>query len=108
MFANNALLKKLWKKLAKSYAMDALSGEKGQIQKDDVKKFLEALENAHYVSKGTPGLGKLVTVSSDFGKGSALIYQSAVVHMDFFPTEGFIDNEDEIRLDFRRDQRLND
>jgi hypothetical protein len=108
MFANHGLLKKLWKKLIKSYAMDALSGEKGIIDKPDIETFIEALEDANFVSTGTPGLGKLTRIESDFGKGSALLYKSAVVHMDFFPTEGIIDTDSELRLDFRRGQRLDD
>jgi len=107
MFANNGLFNKLWKKLIKSYAMDAISGEKGIIEKDDIENFIEALEQANYVSTGTPGLGKLVKIESDFGKGSALIYKSAVVHMDFFPQDGIIDDGG-LRLDIRRNQRLED
>lgn len=107
MFANNGLLSKLWKKLIKSYAMDAISSEKGTIEKDDIENFIEALEQVNYVSTGTPGLGKLVKIESDFGKGSALIYKSAVVHMDFFPQDGIIDNGG-LRLDIRRNQRLED
>lgn len=108
MFANNGLLKRLWKKLIKSYAMDAISGEKGIVDKGDVGDFIEALEDANYVSTGTPGLGKLIKIESDFGKGSALVYKSSVIHMDFFPTDGIIDDGSELRLDFRRDQRLDD
>lgn len=108
MFANNGLLKKLWKKLVKSYAMDALEGEKGNLSKEDIKKFLESLKHADYISTGTPGLGSLIKVESDFGKGSALLYKSAVVHMDFFPNQGFIDQEEELDLQFRRDQRLDE
>jgi len=107
MFANNGLFNKLWKKLIKSYAMDAISGEKGIIEKDDIENFIEALEQANYVSTGTPGLGKLVKIESDFGKGSALIYKSAIVHMDFFPQDGIIDDGG-LRLDIRRNQRLED
>jgi len=108
MFANNGLLKKFWKKLIKSYAMDALAGEKVTIDKGYVEGFIEALENAQYTSTSTPGLGELVKVDSDFGKGSALIYKSAVIHMDFFATGAIRGHDVELRLDFRRDQRLDE
>ncbi len=108
MFANNGLLKKYWGKLIKSYAMDALAGEKAAIDKGYVEGFIEALENAQYTSTITPGLGELIDIDSDFGKGSALVYKSVVVHMDFFPTGLISGHERELRLHFRRDQRLND
>lgn len=108
LFANNGLLKKLWKKLVKSYAMDALSGAKSSVDKEDINEFLETFEEAKYVSAGTPGLGKLVVIESTIGKGSALGYENGVVHMDFFPNEGTIDNGSGLRLDLRREQRLDE
>jgi len=108
IFANNKLLNKLWKKLIKSYTMDALSGDKAIANKQHIEDFVEALKDAHYTSTGTAGLGTLLKIESDFGKGSALLYKSAVIHMDFFPTDGIIDEDSQLRLDFRRDQRLND
>lgn len=107
MFANNGLLKKLWKKLVKSYAMDALTGEKSSLTKSDIRELLEVFEDARFVSTGTPGLGDLFTIESTVGKGSALTYGKAVVHMDFFPSEDLPtdDDGDGLRLDFRRDQR---
>ena len=108
MFANNDVLKKFWSKLIKSYTMDVLTGEKGIIDKKYVEGFIQALENAHYTSTGTPGLGEFVEIESDFGRGSALTYRSAVIHMDFFPTEAIRGDDEELRLDFRREQRLND
>lgn len=107
MFANNNLLKRLWKKLIKSYAMDAISGSTGAVQNSDIEHFLDAFEQANYISTGTPGLGQLLKVESDFGKGSALVYESAVIHMDFFPSDGVTDDNG-LRLDIRRDQRLNE
>jgi hypothetical protein len=108
MFANNGLLNKLWDKLIKSYAMDALHGEKGTVHKHDIEDLIEALKDTEYVSTGTPGLGKLMKIESDFGMGSALVYSSAVVHMDFFPTDDYIYDDPGLRLDFRKNERLND
>lgn len=87
--------------------MDAIAGATGSIDKSDVESFLEAFDQANYISTGTPGLGQLMKIESDFGKGSALLYKSAVVHMDFFPTDGITDDHG-LRLDIRRDQRLED
>lgn len=105
LFANTGLLKKYWKKLIRSYAMDALHGDRGLLDKDDIERFLDALAEANFTSTTTSGIGSLLKIESDFGKGSALVYGSAVVHMDFFPSEGFIDDP-ELQLDIRRDLRL--
>ncbi|KPK67328.1 hypothetical protein AMJ87_13505 [candidate division WOR_3 bacterium SM23_60] len=49
IFANNTLLAKLWKKLVRSYAMDALDGDKATVTNDMVMAFLSSLENARYI-----------------------------------------------------------
>ena len=106
IFANNDLLTKYWNKLLKSYVMDAMYETKSTVQKAEVEGLLDALSHAHAVSIGTPGLGNLFKIETDFGKGSALIHKENLVHMDFF-IEDFND-EPEWHLDMRRDQRLND
>lgn len=107
LFVSNSLLNKLWKKLIKSYAMDAINGKKSSVTKQDIENFLESFEDAKYVSTGTPGMGTLLAIKSDVGKGSALVHNNTVIHMDFFPDEkGFIDRDSGLRLDFRRDQRF--
>ncbi len=105
LFASNDLLNILWKKLIKSYAMDAIQGEKSTITKQDIESFINSFEDAKYVSTGTPGLGSLLAIQSDIGKGSALVYDNTVIHIDFFPSEQSIIDDSGLRLDFRRDQR---
>lgn len=108
LFASNGLLNKFWKKLIKSYAMDAIKGEKSTITKSEIEEFIETFANARFVSVGTPGLGDLLTIESDIGKGSCLVFEKAVVHMDFFPTQDNLKDDAGLRLDFRRDQRIDD
>jgi hypothetical protein len=103
IFANNTLLAKLWHKLVKSYTMDAIDGDRATVTRERVTAFLRSLENAQYISTGTPGLGSLLKIESNWGKGAALIHGS-VVHMDFFPTYESYD-DDGMRLDIRRDSR---
>lgn len=105
VFANNNLLRKIWGKLIKSYAMDAISSEKGDVDKANIEDLLKTLSNARFVSTGTPGLGKLIKIESEAGKGSALCYKSMIVHLDFFPKDDIIDDSG-LRLDFRRDERM--
>lgn len=105
LFAHNKLLQKLWNKLIQSYAMDALHSERGTVTKRTIEEFLTHLKDVRYVSAGTPGAGQLFKTESFYGKGSALIHDATIVHMDFFPTISSI-NDPRIRLDFRRDQRM--
>ncbi|KPK63822.1 hypothetical protein AMJ83_05045 [candidate division WOR_3 bacterium SM23_42] len=106
IFANNDLLMKYWHKLLKSYVMDAMHETKSTVHKTETQGLLDALSYAHTVSIGTPGLGNLFKIETDFGKGSALVHRDNVVHMDFFIED--LHDEPEWRLDMRRDQRLND
>lgn len=106
IFANNGLLSKYWSKLLKSYVMDAMHESKSVVEKTDVQELLNALRHANYISVGTPGLGDLFNIETEFGKGSTLIHSGELVHMDFFVSDVFTDPE--WRLDLRREERLND
>jgi hypothetical protein len=108
VFANNDLITKFWSKLLRSYAMDALSEREPVVRKEDVEDLIRALAKANHVSVGTPGMGNLYRIDTDFGTGTALIHNDRVVHLDFF-VDDMQDNDDpQWRLDMRRDQRLND
>jgi hypothetical protein len=106
IFANNGLLMKYWNKLLKSYVLDAIHETKSVIEKAQIQGLLDALSHAHYASVGTSGLGDLYKIDTDFGKGSALVHKDRLVHMDFFVNDMPVDGE--LRLDLRREQRLND
>jgi hypothetical protein len=108
IFADNDLLVKFWRKLLRSYTMDAISERKAAVSKSAVDDLLHDLRNAKYVSIGTPGLGDLYRIDSNSGKGNALLLKGTVVHMDFFVGEANTGSSPELRLDFRRDQRLDD
>ncbi|MCX7995067.1 MAG: hypothetical protein N3A65_04780 [candidate division WOR-3 bacterium] len=107
LFASNSLLNKLWTKLVKSYAMDAIGSTRSSVTKEQVAEFLALIDGAKLVSVGTPGLGDLLSINADAGKGSVLVYEETVVHLDFFPDEdNFKEKDSGLRLDFRRDQRI--
>ena len=108
IFADNDLLLKFWKKLIRSYVMDAMSEEKTAISKKKVFDLMDDLHNAKYVSVGTSGLGDLYKVETNLGKGTALVHNATVVHMDFFMDGAANTDDAELRLDLRREQRLND
>jgi len=106
MFSNNALFEKLWEKLIKSYVMDALSEKKSSVNRKDVKEFVESIKKAKTIPIETPGLGKLAKIETESGKGGALLYKNAIVHLDFFPKTSSPDEEPGLRLDIRREERL--
>ena len=108
IFASNDLIAKFWSKLLRSYAMDAISEREPVVRKEDIQDLVQALANANHVSVGTPGMGNLCRIETDFGKGTALIHNGKIVHLDFF-VDDLQDTDDPLwRLDMRRDQRLND
>ncbi len=108
IFANNNLLMEFWNKLLRSYIMDAILESEAVVTKKEVEGLLNELRTARYTSIGTPGLGDLYKIETDFGKGNALFDKSTAVHLDFFIDESQDADDAEWRLDIRRDQRLND
>ncbi|UCD20220.1 MAG: hypothetical protein JSU64_03525 [candidate division WOR-3 bacterium] len=107
IFASNELINRYWNKLLRSYVMDALSEEKPVIGREDIQDLIQALSNTKQVSVGTPGLGNLYRIENDSGKGTALIHNGKVVHLDFFVDDSR-DDGGQWRLDMRREQRLED
>ncbi len=108
IFADNDLLQKFWKKLLRSYVMDAISEREAAVSKNAVNGLLNDLRSAKYVSIGTPGLGNLYRIDSNAGKGNILLFKGTIVHMDFFVNEADADCSPELRLDFRREQRMSE
>jgi len=105
LFANHSLLTSLWSKLLKSYALDAIQGDAATVSKQEVEDFIDGLEDADFGRKDTPGLGRLVEISTDDGVGSALLYRGGVIHLDLFPKLGSPKPGSQMNFDFRRQQR---
>lgn len=108
IFANNGLLREFWSKLLRSYVMDAILESEAIVMKKEIEELLHDLSRAKYVSLGTPGMGDLFNIETHYGRGNALVSKGTVIHMDFFVDEMQDDNDAELRLDIRREQRLND
>lgn len=108
VFADNGLLTKVWKKLLRSYAMDAMTEHKPAVNKSDIKEVMQALSRAKLVSLGTPGAGDIYRIETSFGRGSALVHNSRLVHLDFFIDDLSDNNGPGWRLDLRRNERLNE
>lgn len=108
IFADNNLLSKVWSKLLRSYAMDAIIQRAPVTGKAAIKDLVQALGKARYVSMGTPGAGTLYRSETDFGRGSALLHDGRIVHFDFFVNDPGDDDDPAWRLDIRRDQRFDE
>jgi len=110
IFGSRALFGGMWKKLLRSYVVDAVGykGE-GKIAKETAEAFLKELSLAEYSSRATPGVGEVFSISSRQAKGSVLMHRGSVVHLDLFPAGARepTDEEGRIpRLDYRRNERL--
>ncbi len=106
--ANTA--KRLWNKLVRSYALDALDLSSCDAATEKVvTAFLDTLGNADAEIFPSLGLGKDLRLSGNKVEGSALVYQETVVHMVAFPAENGHSRQSSTglaRASMRRYQRL--
>jgi hypothetical protein len=86
IFGDNAMLRKLWPKLLKSYLLEAMSRGKtaASVTQRDVERFIDAAAEAECSSHVAPGEGSLLTLDSRAVTGSALMYSGALIHTDIF------------------------
>lgn len=105
LFTNHKLFKSLWKKLIKSYALDAINRcPDGKLLKSDVRDFIEELKDAGLSKRDTDGTGDAYTIDGDCSFGTTLIFDGKIVHLDLFPREGPRPIKRVPMLDFRREQ----
>jgi hypothetical protein len=78
---------RLWSRLVRSYAMDALDRPPADpVGPDRAKRLLDRLAGAKAESYPSPGLGQDVRLEGDGAEGSALVYENVVVHLAIFRT----------------------
>lgn len=86
-FSDPELLAKLWQKLLRSYAAEALRcelTEKGrEVSRESVRDFLRQVFQADCVEKSAPGEGYLLVLSGSID-GVALVWLDSVVHLALF------------------------
>lgn len=105
LFTNHKLFKKLWKKLIKSYAMDAINRSPGgSLSKSDVRDFLDELSDVTICSRDTDGTGDAYTIDADGAFGTTLIFDEKIVHLDLFPRYHPCPTDHVPMLEFRREQ----
>jgi hypothetical protein len=86
LFDKRATLEKLWPKIVRSYAIDAMEEGQGtsQLTREDVAAWLKQALAAKSEEFRSPGLGHDVRLESETIVGSSLILAGAPVHTEFF------------------------
>src|SRR5262249_13878211 len=90
LFDKPATLVKLWPKLARAYALDALEAKEDAapaVTSEGVRNWLHALaEVSTHVTK-SPGLGHAIHLGNERVGGSCLIVEQCPVHAELFALE---------------------
>jgi hypothetical protein len=87
LFDQPATLAKLWMKLVRAYALDALeAGAVGAspVTTDDVSRWLQSAGGAKTESYPSPGIGNDVRLEASTLSGSALVVDEQAVHLELF------------------------
>lgn len=81
---------RLWHKLVRSYAMDALDAEMcAPVARERAERLLKRLTGARVESFPSIGLGHDLRLEGDGAVGSALVFEGIVVHLGIFRTRGY-------------------
>jgi hypothetical protein len=86
LFANAALFRKHRDRLLESYAVDCIACKGVAADRvaapgrDEAERFLRSVFDATFDWRGTPGLGRLLSVSAAGLSGAALVNEDDVLH----------------------------
>lgn len=87
LFDSEETMGKLWGKLVRASAMDALSQAEGKpVSRERAERLLLRVKAAQLEVFASPGLGEDVRVRGGGVVGSALVYEGAVIHAALFRT----------------------
>jgi hypothetical protein len=87
LFDQPATLSKLWTKLVRAYALDALetrADDAPPVTTEDVSRWIHAAAGAKAESYPSPGLGHDVRLETSGLSGSALVVEEQAVHLGLF------------------------
>ena len=87
LFDQPATLAKLWTKLVRSYALDAMEmgeGEAPPVTTEDGSRWLQAAAGAESESYPSPGIGRGVRLETTALSGSSLVVDEQAVHLELF------------------------
>lgn len=86
IFSSPALFQKFWRKLLKSYVLEAIDRDDyGKLSRKDAEKFLAQVYKADAAEEANAGSGELYSLKSVKITGSAIVFNDSVLHMDVFP-----------------------
>ncbi|MGH7428280.1 MAG: ARPP-1 family domain-containing protein [Candidatus Methylomirabilaceae bacterium] len=85
LFDHPETLRRLYPRLIRSYALDALGIERGEVDSTAGQRFLEAASRATMTVHPAVGLGEEVRLTGEGVTGSALVAEGSVVHLALFP-----------------------
>ena len=97
LFEHPDVLKKLFEKVVRSYALDAFSGDQGGggLSKQSVEGFLAEVAAGQVQTFPAVGSGEDLRISGPRITGAALVDGGHVVHLCAFRTEGDAGSEDD-------------
>jgi hypothetical protein len=87
LFDQPATLARLWPKLVRGYAIDALertADDNGPLSREAVAQWLQTAASAHSRSFKSPGLGDDVRLEADGLVGAGLVVENQPVHVELF------------------------
>ena len=87
LFDKQSTLNKLWSKLIKSYAMDALDDSKDKptvVQPEQISEWVKAAGAAKQLWFDSPGVGYDVRIEDERLIGAALVVEEQPVHLELF------------------------
>ena len=87
LFDQPATLAKLWVKVVRAYALDAMEAQAVDtppLATDDVSRWLQSAASAKTESYPSPGIGSDVRLETSALSGSALVVDEQAVHLELF------------------------
>lgn len=90
LFDKGSTLSKLWSKVIKSYAMDALEDPKDKptvLQPEQISEWLKVAGGAKQKWFDSPGVGHNVRIEGETLVGAALVVEENPVHLELFQEE---------------------
>jgi hypothetical protein len=88
VFDQPATLAKLWQRLIRGYAMDAVGGAHEGVEEVDLKAFLADAASAKAVSHQGVGIGEDIVLEKSGVLGNGLVWSDHVLHISLFRREG--------------------
>jgi hypothetical protein len=107
LFSHQDVLERLWNKLLKSYAMEALEmKQERKSREQDIESVLAALYEAEVMEYPSVGLGKDIRLKKERFIAAGLIYEENVMHLAAFQIDRRARSEGLIARPSRRQRGL--